>query len=371
MKKLINTILCCLLAAVILASAACGGSKPDETTPAEQTTATPAATTGETATTEAAPTSTPDAEITTVFPPVPEFTTADVTEQTAPVTSPETAPETTPETVPETAPETTPETTPDTTPETTSGQDNPADPSEKQAYYDALFRGQDFVEKNGAGFAYEITASEGMSAVGIKTESGNVMSSVFYTPDTGYAKYLIGGESYVETRMKLEGADPVNALYKTTGTGNETTEYDLFIAPEDIQDIIADRSTLTEVKYASTGLLEKASFGFSANCDFVLVTFIETLTPDESEETTAVSEETTAAGEQSAEEFVEVTITFLFNADNGKFLGIRTEEDGLMDVLFIDGLTVSLPDIALTEATEDEVTAVLLSILFAAMGDMS
>jgi len=365
MKKLLNTILCLLLAAIILVSAACGGNKPDETTPAEQTTATPAVTTGGEVTTDGTPASTPEAEITTVFPPVPESTTADVTDETAPVTSPET----TPDTAPETAPETTPETTPDTTPETSSGTDNPPEPTDKQAYYDALFRGQDFVEKNGAGLAYEITSSDGMSAVGIKTESGNILASLFYTPDTGYAKYLIGGESYVEARLKLEGADPVNALYKTTGTGNETTEYDMFISPDDVQDIIDDRSGITEVKYAGTERIEKATFGFSANCDFVLVTFKEPVTPDETGETTALGEETTAAGEQGAEEFIEVTINFLFNADNGKFLGIRTEEDGLMDVLFIDGLSVSLPDLAITEATEDEVTTVLIAILFSAMGD--
>ena len=81
--------------------------------------------------------------------------------------------------------------------------------------------------------------------------------------------------------------------------------------------------------------------------------------------------ETTAAGEENAEQFMEVTLTFLFNADNGKFLGIRTEDEGLMDLLFLDGLEVSVPEGPVTEATEDEVTAVLISILFSGMGSLS
>ena len=238
--------------------------------------------------------------------------------------------------------------------------------SEKDAFYEQLFKGETAPQPYGANYALEMVGG-GMSMKSLDCENGDTLMSLFLSETVGYNAFRIGTDSYLEAYMPGENGAVQHVLYKSSTPASGELDEAAPITPEDISDMTADKDAIVSVKYLETLTITKEKYGISLKCDAVEVVIRETVESDE------FGEETTAAetGAEPEPQYVDVPAIFYFDTVSHKIVGCKFDVEGSqMEAFFPAALTVTLPQMEVTPATDEEMSAIMMAILFSAMADL-
>ena len=207
----------------------------------------------------------------------------------------------------------------------------------------------------------------GMSMKSLDCENGDTLMSLFLSETVGYNAFRIGTDSYLEAYMPGENGAVQHVLYKSSTPATGEPEDEAPITPEDISDMTADKEAIVSVKYLETLTVTKEEYGLSVKCDAVEVVIRETVEPDEfGEETTAAG-----AGAEPEPQYVDVPAIFYFDTDSHKIVGCKLDADGSqMEAYFPAALAITLPQMEVTPSTDEEMSAVMMTILFSAMMEL-
>ncbi|MBO7376854.1 MAG: hypothetical protein J6V01_07090, partial [Clostridia bacterium] len=238
--------------------------------------------------------------------------------------------------------------------------------AEKDAFYDQLVRGETPLQPYGANYVLEMVG-EGMSMISLDAENGDTLMSLFLSETVGYNAFKIGTESYLEAYMPGENGAVQHVLYKSSTPASGETEDEAPITAEDISDMTADKEAIVSVKYLETLTVTKENYGLSVKCDAVEVVIRETVEADEfGEETTAAG-----AGAEPEPQYADVPAIYYFDTVSHKTVGCKINAEGAqMEVYFPDALAITLPQMEVTPATDEEISAVIMAILLSAMAEI-